>query len=237
VTEEIEFIALSEAGRQFHQEFTVRLGDVDERGVLRLDGIARYLQDVATDDWQESGVDSEDIWVVRRTSIRLVEGAQWPTYLQRMRLVTWCGGVGAAWAERRTNVYVDDVLVVEAVALWVPTDRSGHPVRMRPSFFAVYGEAVKGRKVSGRVVTPSIDEDATLSEWTLRRSDVDIVGHVNNAALWQAVHEVASDDVRSVTVVHHGAVEWGDRVVLAQGENFAWLVVNGQTRVSARYGR
>lgn len=236
MSDEIEFIALGDTGRHFSEEFTVRLGDVDARGVLRLDGVARYLQDIATDDWQDTGVASEDIWVVRRTSVRLVAGAHRPTYLHRMRLTTWCGGVGAAWAERRTNIYVDDELSVETVALWVPTDRSGHPVRMRPSFFKVYGEAVKERKVSGRVVTPPLGEGATWGTWPLRKSDVDIVGHVNNAALWQAVHEAAGEDVRSVTVIHHGAVEWGDEVALVHDSRFAWLVVNGETRVSARYG-
>ncbi|HQT98957.1 MAG TPA: thioesterase [Acidimicrobiales bacterium] len=235
--DEIEFVALSELGRRFDEEFTVRLGDVDPRGVLRLDGVARYLQDVATDDWQDTGVDSDDIWVVRRTAIRLVAGAHWPTYLQRMRLTTWCGGVGAAWAERRTNVYVNDELLVESVALWVPTDRSGHPVRMRPSFFQVYGEAVKDRKVSGRVTIPALDESATHREWPLRRADLDIVGHVNNAALWQAVQETASDDVRAVSVIHHGSIEWGDDVTLASTPTRAWLLVRGETRVSVTFVR
>lgn len=233
--DEIEFVALAEHGRRFDEEFTVRLGDVDPRGVLRLDGVARYLQDVATDDWQDTGVDSDDIWVVRRTAIRLVAGAHWPTYLQRMRLTTWCGGVGAAWAERRTNVYVNDELCVESVAIWVPTDRSGHPVRMRPSFFQVYGEAVKDRKVSGRVATPPLDETATHQAWPLRRADLDIVGHVNNAALWQAVHEAAGDDVRAVSVIHHGSIEWGDDVTLGRTPTRAWLLVRGETRVSASF--
>lgn len=235
--DEIEFVPLGEYGRRFDEEFTVRLGDVDPRGVLRLDGVARYLQDMATDDWQDTGVDSDDIWVVRRTVIRLVEGARWPTYLQRMRLTTWCGGVGAAWAERRTNVYVNDELCVESVALWVPTDRSGHPVRMRSSFFEVYGEAVKDRKVSGRVATPPLDEMATHRAWPLRRADLDIVGHVNNAALWQAVQEVAGDDVRAVSVTHHGSIEWGDDVTLAWTPTRAWLLVRGETRVSALFVR
>lgn len=235
MADEIEFVPLDEHGRRFSEEFTVRLGDVDPRGVLRLDGVARYLQDTATDDWQDTGVESDDVWVVRRTSIRLVEGAHWPTYLQRMRLTTWCGGVGAAWAERRTNVYVNDELCVESVALWVPTDRTGHPVRMRQSFFDVYGDAVRERKVSGRVTTPPLDESAAHLRWPLRRADLDIVGHVNNAALWQAVHEGASENVRAVSVIHHGSIEWGDEVTLARSATCAWLLVDGEIRVSVSY--
>ena len=45
-------------GRRFSGQFRVRLGDADESGVLRLDGVARVLQDVATDDWEETGLES-----------------------------------------------------------------------------------------------------------------------------------------------------------------------------------
>ena len=37
-------------GRRFTTTRSVRLGDVDPAGLLRLDATARYLQDVATDD-------------------------------------------------------------------------------------------------------------------------------------------------------------------------------------------
>jgi len=38
------------------------LGDADESGVIRLDGVAGILQDVATDDWEETGLESTDTW-------------------------------------------------------------------------------------------------------------------------------------------------------------------------------
>ncbi len=227
---------ITDEGRHFAQEYRVRLGDVDARGTLRVDGVARYLQDIATDDWEDTGVASSDVWVVRRTSLRLAPGARWPSYLDYLRFVTWCGGVGGAWAERRTNVYVNDELRLEAVAIWVPTDHDGHPVRMRPSFFGAYGEGVKARKVSGRVVTPPLPPNAPRRPWPLRRSDVDIVGHVNNAALWKAVYEFVRDEHRSITVIHHGSVEWGDDVILAWAEDQLWLVVGDEIRVSATYG-
>ena len=99
-----EFVPLTDEGRRYSEDYLIRLGDADENGLLRLDGVARLLQDVATDDWTDTGIATEDTWVVRRTQIRLVEGATWPRYLDRVTLTTWCGGWGAAWAERRTNV-------------------------------------------------------------------------------------------------------------------------------------
>lgn len=237
MSEGMEFVAEPHQGRRFSEVFTVRLGDVNAAGTLRLDGVARYLQDIATDDWSDTGVISDDVWVVRRTTLRLSESGRWPRYLEPMTLTTWCGGVGAAWAERRTNIRVDGELLVEASALWVPTGPDGGPRRLREDFFAVYGDAIQNRKVSGRVTTPEIPDSADRRPWPLRRADIDIVGHVNNAALWEALSEVLDDDVRKVSVIHHGSIEWGDVVTLALDESRLWLSVDGVVRVSASYQR
>jgi len=235
VTHVIEFVAPSGRGRQFTGQFPVRLGDADANGIIRLDGVARVLQDVATDDWEETGLESSDTWVVRRTAIRVAEGGRWPRYKELLAVTTWCGGTGAAWAERRTNITSRGRLLVEAVALWVPVDPSGHPVRIKPAFYDVYGEALQGRKVSGRVPSPDVVEGAQLMAWPLRRADLDVVGHVNNAAIWQAVTEVVTGPVSLVSVVHHGAVESGHDVQIAHVPGSLWLMVDGEVRVSAEY--
>ena len=232
---ELEFVALTSEGRRFGEEYVVRLGDADEAGRLRLDGLARILQDVATDDWSDTGVVSNDTWVVRRTALRLVDGAEWPRYLDRLAVTTWCGGTGPAWAERRTNVAVNSDPVLEAVALWVPTDSSGRPVRVHESFFDVYGNPARTRRVSGRVATAPIPEGATTRPWPLRAADFDVVGHVNNAALWQALSEVAHPPLRYAVVTHHRAVERGDGVTLVTGPGALWLCAGGVVAVSARF--
>ncbi len=71
-------------------------------------------------------------------------------------MTTWCGGVGAAWAERRTNIDLEGGRSLEAAGLWVPINSNGHPVRVRESFFDVYGQFAKSRKVSGRVTVPPV---------------------------------------------------------------------------------
>jgi acyl-ACP thioesterase len=230
-----EFVPLSDRGRRFSEEFVVRLGDADERGLLRVDGVARILQDVATDDWNDTDVDDDDTWVVRRTSLRSVRGASWPRYLERMNVTTWCGGVGVAWAERRTSFEVDGSTVLEAVALWVPVDATGHPVRLRESFFHAYGESARDRKVSSRVTVDEVPVDATRQRWTLRTADVDMVGHVNNAALWQAVSEVIDVPVGGVSVTHHRSIERDDPVELVTAPGAVWLVVHDEVRVSAHF--
>ena len=233
----MEFAAWVERTRRFLGAATVRLGDVDPAGRLRVDALARYLQDVATDDWNDTGLadESDDVWLVRRTALRRVAGVRWPGYLEGLELATWCAGTGPAWAERRTDVLVDGVTAIETVALWVPTDLEGRPVRVRESFFAAYGEPARERRVSSRVGVPPMTEGARRRPWPTRRSDLDVVGHVNNAAAWEAVTEVAPGPLEAATVVHHGPLEFGDDVTLVEGAGVAWLVVDDEVRVSATY--
>jgi acyl-ACP thioesterase len=224
------------SGRRFESTRVVRLGDADALATLRLDGAARYLQDIATDDWDDTGIDSSDVWVVRRTAMRLVAGARWPRYQDHVTLRTWCSGAGGAWAERRTDLCVEGHVLVEAVALWVPTDPSGRPVRLRPSFHDVYGESVRGRKVSGRIKEAFVAPGAASVPWQIRYADLDVVGHVNNAAIWQAVSEVALTQFAWVEVTHYGALERRDDVQVLTDGAALWLVVDGAVRVGARVG-
>jgi len=230
----IEFTPLSASGRRFSESFPVRLSDTDPSGALRLDGVARYLQDVGNDDWDDTGIATTDTWVVRRTTVRMA-GDAWPRLGDQVSLTTWCAGAGAAWAERRTDLSVNGEVVLQAAGLWVPIDPSGHPVRVRPAFYEVYGEALQGRKISGRVTLTQPDADAPRVPWTLRRADLDVVGHVNNAAVWQAVSEVVDVPVSYVELIHHGPVEGGHEVKLVHVPGRMWLLVDDEVRVAVEY--
>src|SRR5271169_6766694 len=147
----VEFVGRPPHGRTFTSSRSVRLSDAGVDARLRVDGLMRFLQDAGSDDWADTGVESDDVWVARRTAWRLSDGGRWPRLDEAVTLTTWCGGTGAAWAERRTDVEVDGRLMIEAASLWVPVDANGRPRRVRPEFFDVYGAAARGRRIPGRV--------------------------------------------------------------------------------------
>ena len=231
----IEFIALGATGRRFDTQRRVRLSDAGVDGVLRADGLVRYLQDVATDDWEDADAGTNDTWVVRRTSLRVSAHGRWPRLGERVTLTTWCGGLGAAWAERRTDIFVGDQLLMEAVALWVPIDPTGRPRRIGQRFLDVYASAAAGRRVAGRVVLTLPEPGVRRHPWFVRRSDLDVVGHVNNAALWTALSDVTDATVQFASLTHHGAVDAEDAVVLVSGPGEFWLEVQGVVRVSVEF--
>src|SRR5258708_39028785 len=122
-----EFVPRPTEGRRYTHDRRVRLSDAGPDGVLRLDGMARYLQDVATDDWSDSGLDPNETWVVRRTVVRVVDGGRWPVLGDLVAITTWGGGTGPAWAERRTDLEVDGGWTVVTGALWGSLLGAGRP--------------------------------------------------------------------------------------------------------------
>ena len=229
-----EFAPLPDVGRRYTVASRVRLSDVTPQGLLRLDGVARTLQDAATDDWSDCGIVTEYMWVARRTLFSFT-GEYWPRYEDDLITTTWCAGTGAAWAERRTTVEVKGRVAFEGSSLWVPIDDKGYPQRMPPQFFDVFGQAMGGRSVSGRVATSTPPADAVLTSYVVRYADLDINGHVNNAAVWQAFADLTPLPVSYAEVVHRGPVEIDHDVTLAVSGLEAWLLVDGDVRVSARF--
>lgn len=231
----IEFVPLSEQGRRFSTSRKIRLSDCGPDGLFRLDGVARYLQDVGSDDWDDVGAGSDLTWVVRRSAVHLAPSGHWPSLGEWVSLTTWCGGTGAAWAERRTNLSVDNDVMIETASLWVPVNQSGVPQRIPPSFLELYGAASHGRKVSGKIERTTPPADATSRPWPLRRSDVDIVDHVNNAAIWQAVTEVVGAPVSYAELTFHGPVLVSDELTLVSSPGRVWLLANDEVRVSGEF--
>ena len=85
-----EMVQRPVAGRTFAGSRRVRLGDCSPGGRLRLDATARYLQDLSDDDTRDVGL-GQMTWVVRRA---VIDVQQFPTYLERLDMVTWCSGLG-----------------------------------------------------------------------------------------------------------------------------------------------
>jgi acyl-ACP thioesterase len=158
---------------------------MDVSGRLRLDAVARYLQDVATDDVAETGWGApEHLWVVRRYRIDVVA----PFLDDReVELVTWGSGVGPAAAGRRTTLAGDRDGRIEADSVWIHLAPNGRAARL--DGFGVYAESAAGRAVSTKKILPDPPTDGGRTPWRLRATDLDVLGHANNAIHWQAVED------------------------------------------------
>ncbi len=210
---------MEQGTRTFPGRRTVRLGDVNGAGRLRLDAVARYLQDVATDDATDAGL--ADGWVLRRVALRV---ERFPVFREEVDLLTWCSGVAASAAERCTTLTVDGRVLVEAVALWVFVGPDGRPARLDRDRFAVYGVATERRISTRLLLDDGPDPDAAevrRRDWPLRAVDVDVLEHVNNAVSLAAAEDALRDEGRAesatpwtVEVEYRAPIEPDDHPVL-----------------------
>jgi acyl-ACP thioesterase len=202
-----ELVPEPDAGRVYRSERTIRLADVGVDGRLRLDAMARFMQDVASDDVADAEADDGSFtWVVRRTAIDILSQFVGDQFVA---LATWASGSGSHWAARRTSIAGNAGGGCEAESIWVLIDRAtSRLARLPPRFDEVYGPSTSGRKVSARLeLAPGPALNAARVAWPLRIADIDTLGHANNAVYWAAIETALAHNGDSVSAIAPGRLQ------------------------------
>ena len=162
--------------------------DVDRENRITLRGLFRFMQEAAIKhaDQFDVGARSMDSrrasWVLNRVAASVT---RYPAHEEEVRLVTWSSGIRAFKGFRDYRLYCGEELVVSASSLWLYVDLETKALTRVPKPLA-------DRFPSGNagVHRPDLDKhrlepmakaghgDAV----TLRFSDFDGNGHVNNTA-------------------------------------------------------
>jgi acyl-ACP thioesterase len=219
--------------RRFTASRPVRLSDTDETGRLRLDAVARYLQDVASDDWADAGFESDThVWVVRRSEVEIESPFETD---ERVEIATWCSGVAGSSAARRYSLAGDKGGRIEAESIWIHLAHDLRPKRLDERFLEIYGETAEGRRAPTRFELPA-PAGLRGRPWTFRATEVDRLGHVNNAAYWVPAEERWSGRLAGrlrVVLEYRKPIDLGEPVELAHDGDLLWLVVRGEVRAAA----
>jgi acyl-ACP thioesterase len=228
-----ELVPAPDRGRVFEQRWRPGLADASPSGRVRLDSIARWLQDIAYADVVDAGLADRGAWVVRRLRIRV---ESFPRFGEPLELRTFCSGLGTLVAERRTTIAGEpgwdgreagEPALVEAAALWVHLDPdSGLPTRLTQELRAVYGVSAGGRRARKRLRHPAPPREADRSSWTFRAVDLDVADHVNNSAYWEPLEErsllEAEPETIDLEVEHREPAEAGEVAVL-EADGMLWI--------------
>ncbi len=221
--------------RTFRSSRRVRVGDCDARGIVRVDALARYLQDIGYDDTDDIGVGDGGLWVARSITMTFPSAQCWPVRNEIIQLETYCGGVGRAFAQRNVEIETSAGEKIHTTTLWVSVNEAGKPIGVPQWLLDAYPDAKK--VTSSRTLSVALPTDGVLAEhpWHLRASDFDINDHANNTvafdALYEVAHVITAPLPLQVVIEYHQPIETADLTKLIYYVNDygfqAWLVSNG----------
>lgn len=218
-----------EAG--FSTRRRVRTGDVDPQRRLRLDSVARYLQDIAADNLDATGhARTDPFWIVRRTVIDVIEPISWPATVGLQR---WCSGLSSRWANMRVRLTVEDPEdpdgmpapgtaaprhptprggLVETEAFWINVTAAGLPARISDSGMASLAVTTDIHRLRWAGLTqdcpPERPGEPQDRPHLLRSTDFDPLQHVNNAAYLAVVEDELQQHADLLQRRHRVVIEY-----------------------------
>ncbi|MFF0495155.1 acyl-[acyl-carrier-protein] thioesterase [Nocardia aobensis] len=236
--------ACPDESRAFHEQWPVRLGDTDGDQRLRLDAVARYLQDIGYDHLKvvEDG-DLHPGWIVRRTVIDVLRPIE---FGDQVHLRRWPSALSNRWCNMRIQVRSENGGLIETEMFLIHVDiEAGRPARMTERFMAPMRAATGEHRLRWRAALREHSGDGgEVRPFPLRVTDVDRYGHVNNAVHWGAVEEAlarfpdASAPPYRVILEHAGPVLGADEVLIRARRDevglHVQLEVDGSARTLAR---
>jgi acyl-ACP thioesterase len=230
-----EIVPVPDVGRVFEQTLRPGLADAAPSGRVRMDGMARWVQDMAYADVEDAGVVDESIWVVRRMRFRV---ERFPRFGEDVRARTFCSGFGRLWAERRVD-FDSASGHVEITSVWVHLNpRTRLPAPLPESFDRFWAESAQGRKVKARLRHPNPAGDEPVDRWFFRRSDADVAEHVNNAAYWEVIEEHLGDpETLDTEIEFREPAQPGTAKVLRGSDGMIWIGADdGRVHASVAFG-
>ena len=240
-----------DGARYFEAAYRVRTGDVDQDMRVRLDAVARYLQDVANDNIEATELgDSDPFWIVRRTVVDVIRPISWPATVTAQR---WCGSLSTRWtnmrvrltAEHETNRFNPEPReagLIETEAFWINVNDQGMPSRISDDAFELLSSMTDEHRLRWKSLNPEKAPDAEGAsaddrEHVLRSTDFDPFKHLNNAAYLEAIEDELVEHPDLVDAPHRVVIEYlrpivpGTRLVLRRVREddrlTVWLMMPG----------
>ncbi len=216
---------MQKTDRIYSETFTIRSYEVRPEGTAKLITICNLLQEVAGNHAQHLDYDIKQLrennrtWFLYRLQLEM---QYYPAWKDIVTIETWPSGGKGVLAYRDFLLYNKQKdSMGRATTQWMIVDLN----RERP---VPIPEEVVDMKVSDRrhVITPKRDKIALDSEngpsdekdFRVRRSELDVNGHVNNVAHINWICETVPRKTYSqyhlseIDIVYQGESKWGDMI-------------------------
>lgn len=232
---------LPEHGYVYRTSARLLTSDVDSNLRLRLDGVARNIQEVGAEHLGDCGyADVHPHWIVQRTVIDVLEPLELPNHVTYRR---WCSGISTRWCSMRVCLEGSEGGRIETEGFWINmNEETATPSLISEDLFARFATTTENTRLKWRPWLPGPASDDRVTPFALRHTDIDLFRHVNNTVYWHGVHEVMALYPDVVAGTHRAVVEY--RKPIQPGESVSihsavdgdavrlWFVVDGDVRAA-----
>ena len=163
--------------------YRIRFDECGPDGLVRASALLRYVQDAAWAHSESAGfgrawyADRRLTWLIRAQVLDILANA---TYGDLVQVLTEVVGWRRMWARRRTTISrADGIAVAVALTDWVLLGPGLAPVRVPDEIRAAMGAVPEFLPTRLRGTEPPAEAIAVARK--VRTSDLDPMGHVNNA--------------------------------------------------------
>lgn len=174
------------AERRIERQYRVRFDEAGPDGQLRSSGYLRYAQDLAGIHSERAGFDRAWYgergltWLVRAVELDILTDVP---YGSELTVSTEVIGFRRVWGRRKSEFHpaASERPAAMAIIDWVLLNERGAPTRVPAEIVDVFVKP-QANFTPLRLELPSTPGDAVTFPLTVRRSELDPMAHVNNAA-------------------------------------------------------
>lgn len=217
---------LPESGYVYRTAWRAATGDIGGDLHLRLDSVARYIQEVGAENLVDAGeAEEHPHWLVQRTVIDVIEPIEFPNEISFSR---WCSALSSRWCTMRVDLVGSDGGRIETEGFWIAINaKTLTPQRVTDSLIERFASTTTEHRLKWR---PWLENPADPDEsmpFALRRTDIDLFEHVTNTAYWHAVHEVAALVPEVCTPPYRAVIEYRRPIKYGEDVTIRWFRTGG----------
>lgn len=180
--------------------YSVRSYEIDTQGQVTVPALCNYLQESAGLHARQLGVSVEQLlgdgmtWFLWRLHLQVL---RWPRWTDIVAVETWPSELGRPFAIRDFVVRIDDQDIGVATSAWLLMDTvKGKPIRrLPPRIRDIHPDPPRRALQDPFHRLPACQDPMHSQDSRVRRSDLDLNGHLNHVAAINAMLEVVPQDV------------------------------------------
>ena len=186
---DVPLVEVPDQGYVYRTGWRLGTSDIDEHRRLRLDGVARYIQEVGAEHLADAQLaEVHPHWIVLRTVIDVLEPIEIPSDIAFRR---WCAGLSSRWCDMRVQLLGAEGGRIETAGFWICMNKDTlTPSRLTDDCVRRFGSTTDEHRLKWRPWLTAPVDDARAVPFPLRRTDIDLFEHVNNTIYWHGVHEI-----------------------------------------------